>query len=82
MQRNKKINHAHNLLSNPSRFEVIALVESVNLTLQEKKIILESELNGKRISEIAEDLNLSPDSIMRIKTKAMNKIHDFAIKNH
>lgn len=79
MQRNPIIQTAHDHLQNPSKAYVTDLLSSVNLTRQEQSIVEHSELYGDRISEIAMQMNLSVESIMRIKTKAMLKIGRYAL---
>lgn len=76
-KRNPEIQLAHDALQNVDRSKVVQLIKSVNLTAQEKFIIVKSEIEGIRIKDIVEQLNLSPDSVMRIKTKGMRKIYNY-----
>lgn len=76
-KRNPEIQLAHDALQNVDRSKVVHLIKSVNLTTQEKFIIVKSEIEGIRIKDIVEQLNLSPDSVMRIKTKGMRKIYNY-----
>lgn len=76
-KRNPEIQLAHDALQNVDRSKVVHLIKSVNLTAQEKFIIVKSEIEGIRIKDIVEQLNLSPDSVMRIKTKGMRKIYNY-----
>lgn len=76
-KRNPEIQLAHDALQNVDRSKVVQLIKSVNLTAQERYIIVKSEIEGIRIKDIVEQLNLSPDSVMRIKTKGMRKIYNY-----
>lgn len=76
-KRNPEIQLAHDALQNVDRSKVVHLIKAVNLTTQEKFIIVKSEIEGIRIKDIVEQLNLSPDSVMRIKTKGMRKIYNY-----
>lgn len=77
MKRSPVINLAHTALQDVRKNVVMDLIDSVNLTPQEKEIIIKSELEGMRIAELQDQFNLSVDSIMRIKTKGMQKIGAF-----
>lgn len=77
MKRSPVINIAHIALQDVRKNVVMDLIDSVNLTPQEKEIITKSELEGMRIAELQDQFNLSVDSIMRIKTKGMQKIGAF-----
>lgn len=77
MKRSPVINIAHIALQDVRKNVVMDLIDSVNLTPQEKEIITKSELEGIRIAELQDQFNLSVDSIMRIKTKGMQKIGAF-----
>lgn len=76
-KRNPEIQLAHDALQNVDRSKVVHLIKAVNLTAQEKFIIVKSEIEGIRIKDIVEQLNLSSDSVMRIKTKGMRKIYNY-----
>lgn len=76
-KRNPEIQLAHDALQNVDRSKVVQLIKAVNLTTQERYIIVKSEIEGIRIKDIVEQLNLSPDSVMRIKTKGMRKIYNY-----
>lgn len=76
-KRNPDIEEAHQALQNVDRQKVSNLVKAVNLNKQEKLIIIKTEIEGVRIKDLVEELNLSPDSVMRIKTKGMRKISEF-----
>ena len=76
-KRTKEIQIAHDALQQVERQKVVELVKAVNLNHQEHYIIVKSEIENERIKDIAEHLNLSIDSIMRIKTKGMLKIYAY-----
>ena len=61
-------------LKNVDRQQVIALLDSVNLTTQERNIIKCTELDGDRLCDMAETYSLSIDAVSLIKRKALRKI--------
>lgn len=61
-------------LADVDRSKVIALLNCVNLTTQERDIIERTELNGERLCDMAECYSLSIDAVSLIKRKALRKI--------
>ena len=61
-------------LADVDRKKVLELLECVNLTNQEKEVVLKTELEGLRLYDIADSFSLSLDSISHIKRSAMQKI--------
>jgi len=61
-------------LSDVDRCKVIALLDSVNLTTQERNIIERTELAGDRLCDMADYYSLSIDAVSLIKRKALRKI--------
>ena len=61
-------------LSNVDRMQVIALLDAVNLTRQERDIVQRTELEGERLNDMADAYNLSLDSVSLIKRQALRKI--------
>lgn len=61
-------------LQDVDRNKVIALLNCVNLTRQERDIIEHTELAGERLSDMADLFSLSIDSVSHIKRNAMQKI--------
>ena len=61
-------------LSNVDRQQVIALLDAVNLTRQERDIVQRTELEGERLSDMADLYSLSIDSVSLIKRQALRKI--------
>ena len=61
-------------LQNVDKTKVIALLDCVNLTTQEREIIERTELKGERMSDMADLFSLSVDAVSLIKRKALRKI--------
>lgn len=61
-------------LSNVDRQQVMALLDAVNLTKQERDIVQRTELEGERLYDMADAYNLSIDSVSLIKRQALRKI--------
>ncbi len=61
-------------LADVDKKRVIALLDCINLTVQERDIVASSELSGERMIDIADRYSLSIDSVSLIKRNAMRKI--------
>ena len=61
-------------LSNVDRQQVIALLDAVNLTKQERDIAQRTELDGERLYDMADLYSLSIDAVSLIKRQALRKI--------
>jgi hypothetical protein len=61
-------------LADVDRSKVIALLDGVNLTTQERNIIERTELAGERLYDIADSYALSLDAVSLIKRRALRKI--------
>lgn len=61
-------------LSDVDRSKVIALLDCVNLTTQERNIIERTELAGERLCDMADAYALSIDAVSLIKRRALRKI--------
>lgn len=61
-------------LADVDKKRVIALLDCINLTDQERSIVEKTELNGVRIYDVSEELMLSDDAVSLIKRNAMRKI--------
>ena len=61
-------------LSDVDKKKVIALLDCVNLTRQERELIEKTELAGERLSDMAEVYALSVDAVSLIKSRALRKI--------
>lgn len=61
-------------LADVDKIKVIELINCVNLTKQERILIEKCELDGERLSDMAEFLSLSIDSVSLIKRTALRKI--------
>lgn len=68
-------------LSDVDRVKVIALLDSVNLTIQERNIIERTELNGERLCDMADVYALSIDAVSLIKRRALRKIGVYLTQN-
>lgn len=64
-------------LSDVDRAKVIALLDGVNLTRQERDIVQRTELEGERLNDMADAYSLSIDSVSLIKRQALRKIGIF-----
>lgn len=61
-------------LHNVDKNKVIALLDCVNLTRQERELIEKTELDGERLYDMADLFSLSVDSVSNIKRSALRKI--------
>jgi DNA-directed RNA polymerase specialized sigma24 family protein len=61
-------------LHNVDKIKVIALLDCVNLTRQERELIEKTELAGERLCDMAEVYALSVDAVSLIKSRALRKI--------
>ena len=61
-------------LHNVDKIKVIALLDCVNLTRQERDIVQRTELEGERLNDMAEVYALSVDAVSLIKSRALRKI--------
>jgi hypothetical protein len=64
-------------LSDVDRAKVLALLDGVNLTRQERDIVQRTELEGERLNDMADAYSLSIDSVSLIKRQALRKIGIF-----
>ena len=64
-------------LADVDRAKVIALLDAVNLTRQERDIVQRTELDGERLCDMADVYSLSIDSVSLIKRQALRKIGIF-----
>ena len=64
-------------LSDVDRAKVLALLDGVNLTRQERDIVQRTELEGERLYDMADAYRLSIDSVSLIKRQALRKIGIF-----
>ena len=70
------------LLHNVDREFVDSLLEKINLSIREKEVIRSTELDKITISELAEKLFLSPDTISYIKKSAVKKIYLYSLQKN
>lgn len=61
-------------LQDVDKNKVIALLDCINLTTQEREIIERTELKGERLSDMADLFSLSVDAVSLVKRKALRKI--------
>lgn len=61
-------------LQDVDKNKVITLLDCINLTTQEREIVQRTELNGERLSDMADLFSLSVDAVSLIKRKALRKI--------
>ena len=68
-------------LSDVDKKKVIALLDCVNLTNQERELIERTELAGERVCDMAEVYSLSIDAVSLIKSRALRKIGVYLARN-
>ena len=68
-------------LSDVDKKKVIALLDCVNLTNQERELIERTELAGERVYDKAEVYALSVDAVSLIKSRALWKIGVYLARN-
>lgn len=78
----KETKDVKNLLNNVDKEFVLQLLEKINLSERERQIIKETELNKTTITDMADKLFLSPDSISHIKQQAVKKIYLYSIQKN
>ena len=61
-------------LADVDKKRVTSLLDSVNLTRQERTVIERTELDGERLCDMADLFSLSVDSVSSIKRSALRKI--------
>jgi DNA-directed RNA polymerase specialized sigma24 family protein len=61
-------------LDDVDKKRVVALLDCVNLTRQERTVIEHTELDGERLCDMADLFSLSVDSVSLIKRNALRKI--------
>lgn len=61
-------------LADVDRKKVIALLDCVNLTRQERELIERTELAGDRLCDMADVYALSVDAVSLIKSRALRKV--------
>ena len=64
-------------LADVDRAKVVALLDGVNLTRQERDIVQRTELDGERLCDMADVYSLSVDAVSLIKRNALRKIGVF-----
>lgn len=71
-----------NILGNVDRCFVLSFLDRINLSIRERKIIQETELDGETIEAMADKMCLSVDAVAHIKRSAVNKIYIYSIQNN
>lgn len=61
-------------LSDVDKNKVLALLDAVNLTRQERDIVQRTEMEGERLYDMADSYSLSIDAVSLIKRQALRKI--------
>lgn len=67
------------ILRNVDKAFVLELLDKVNLTQRELKIIRDTELERKTIKEMSVEMNVSLSYISVIKKSAMDKIYRYSL---
>lgn len=78
----KETKEVKKILNNVDKEFVLSFLDKINLSLREKEVIQATELDKMTISEIADKLFLSPDSISYIKKSAVKKIYSYSLQKN
>lgn len=78
----EKTKKVKQILHNPDKEFVMDILSKINLSVREKIIIESTELDRITISEMADKMYLSPDSVSTIKKSAMNKIYTYFLQKN
>ena len=78
----KETKEVKKILHNADKEYVLEILSKINLSIREKTVIESTELDRVTISEMAEKMYLSPDSISNIKKSAVNKIYTFLMQKN
>lgn len=70
---------AKKLLRNVDKSFVMDLIDSINMTSREKKILSDTELEKKTIKELSVEMNLSLAYISVLKRSAIRKVYEYGI---
>lgn len=70
---------AKKLLRNVDKSFVMDLIDSINMTSREKKILSDTELEKKTIKELSVEMNLSLAYISVLKRSAIQKVYEYGI---
>lgn len=68
-------------LADVDRSKVLLLLDCVNLTTMERELIEKTELDDKRLSDMADVYALSVDTVSLIKRRALRKIGAYITQN-
>lgn len=77
--RKKETIKTKRILRNVDKVFVLELLDKVNLTQRELKIIRDTELERKTIKEMSVEMNVSLSYISVIKKSAMDKIYRYCL---
>jgi len=89
MKRKPILQSAHEAMQNPNKKAVYKILDSVNLTLQEREVIIKNCLEGLTLEEICNNFDnwgaekksiCSYPQVVRIKRYGMRKIGAFLAK--
>lgn len=70
---------AKKLLHNTDKIFVQELLDRINMTSREKKILVDSELEKKSIKELSIEMNISTDYVTALKRSAIEKVYEYGI---
>jgi hypothetical protein len=80
MKRKPLVALAHAALRDVNKKRVLKLLDSVNLTTNEKEIVLRTEINGERLKTMEDVFGLTADGVMKLKRNAMLRIGNYLLK--
>lgn len=70
---------AKKLLRNVDKSFVMDLIDRINMTSREKKILSDMELEKKTIKELSVEMNISLGYISVLKRSAIQKVYEYGI---
>jgi DNA-directed RNA polymerase specialized sigma subunit len=70
------------LLHDVDKNFVYNLIENINFTSKEKKILFDTEIEKKSIKELSLEMNISTYYVSVIKTTAIKKVYKYAINKN
>lgn len=78
----KETKEVKKILSNVDREFLVAFLDKINLSNRERSVINFTELNRETISEVAEKMYISVDSVSHIKKSAIKKIYLYSMQKN
>lgn len=80
LKRSSRVQMAHDALVWPDKELVMRILDSVNITPFQRQLIIDTELSGMSLKELAVTHGMSYSSIVKHKRKAMQTIGQYIIE--